>query len=101
MLDLLIGRTDLSPGETDYLEGLTRFVEDYDQSHPIFADESNDALSRLKSLMEISGTTALQLGQILKSRSAASMVLRGTRELSKTHIRKLAAHFKLNPGYFF
>ena len=32
--------------------------------------------------------------------SAATMVLKGQRELSKSHIRKLAAFFNVNPGLF-
>jgi hypothetical protein len=34
------------------------------------------------------------------SHSLGTRVLSGERELSKTHVRKLAEHFKLNPGYF-
>ena len=30
----------------------------------------------------------------------ASLIVHGKRELSKTHIRRLARHFKLDPGYF-
>jgi antitoxin component HigA of HigAB toxin-antitoxin module len=40
------------------------------------------------------------LGDVIGSRPAASMILKGERELSKSHIRRLAQHFKLDAGYF-
>ncbi len=40
------------------------------------------------------------LGKVLGNKTAASLVLSGKRELSKAHIRKLAARFKVDPGLF-
>ena len=91
----------LSAVERDYLDALTRFVEDFDDSHyPLDAD-ARSPLERLKALMETAGVTPAGLGDIIGSRPAASMVLGGRRELSKAQIRKLAEHFKLDAGYFF
>jgi antitoxin component HigA of HigAB toxin-antitoxin module len=51
--------------------------------------------------MASAGLSPAGLGDIIGSRPAASMFLSGTRkELSKTQIRRLAAHFKVNAGYF-
>ena len=102
ILDGLATRAEdeLTPGERDYLDALTRFVEDYDErNYPVTADRRTP-LARLKSLMETAGLTPAALGDILCSRPAASMVLGGKRELSKAQIRKLAAHFKMDAGYF-
>jgi antitoxin component HigA of HigAB toxin-antitoxin module len=36
----------------------------------------------------------------LGNRALASLILRGQRQLSKSHIRKLADHFKVSPALF-
>jgi antitoxin component HigA of HigAB toxin-antitoxin module len=52
--------------------------------------------------MDSAGMTPSQLGDVIGSRPAASMFLSGTRaELSKPQIRRLAAHFKMEVGFFF
>ena len=38
------------------------------------------------------------LGRLLGDRSLGHRILAGERELSKAHIRTLAAHFRLNPA---
>jgi antitoxin component HigA of HigAB toxin-antitoxin module len=42
--------------------------------------------------------TASDLGELLGNRSLGSKVLRGERELSKTHLRILAERFKVDAG---
>lgn len=102
MLDRLVVRDKLSNGERDYVEALTLFVEDYDNRHVPGGPEARTPRERVKSLMESAGLTPAKIGDIIGSRPAASMFLNGVRaELSKTHIRRLAQHFKLDPGYFF
>jgi antitoxin component HigA of HigAB toxin-antitoxin module len=44
--------------------------------------------------------TQAELGRLLENRSLASQILNGHRQLSKTHIRKLADHFKVSPAVF-
>lgn len=44
--------------------------------------------------------TASDLGNLLGSRSLGSKILRGERELSKTHLRMLAERFKVDAGLF-
>lgn len=46
------------------------------------------------------GTTQAELARLLGSRSAASMILKGMRSLSRRHIHVLAQQFKMDPGYF-
>ena len=102
ILDAMVTRdeNDLTPGERDYLDALTRFVEDYDQQHHLIGPDARTPLARLKSLMDSARITPAALGDIIGSRPAASMILGGQRELSKAQIRRLAAHFKLDAGYF-
>jgi antitoxin component HigA of HigAB toxin-antitoxin module len=78
-------------------------VEAYDdEHHPPPGLERRTPLQRVHWLMESAGVTPAQLGDVIGSRPAASMFLNGTREeLSKQQIRRLARHFKLDPGFFF
>jgi len=102
VLDRLVVRDKLSDGERDYMDALTLFVEDYDNKHYAPKPRGRTPRERVKSLMHTAGMTPAQLGDIIGSRPAASMFLNGDRdELSKAQIRKLAARFKLDPGYFF
>jgi antitoxin component HigA of HigAB toxin-antitoxin module len=50
--------------------------------------------------MEESGTTTADLGRLLGNSGLASQIMLGRRELSKSHIRTLSQHFKLDAGYF-
>ena len=59
-----------------------------------------DPLAMLKYLMAENGMRPADLGRVLGNRGLASLILHGRRRLSKTHIRKLAEHFKVSPGLF-
>jgi hypothetical protein len=52
----------------------------------------------LEFLMQESGMAQADLGRLLGNRALASLILRRHRQLSKTHIRKLASHFKVSPA---
>jgi HTH-type transcriptional regulator/antitoxin HigA len=101
-LDALAVRPEgsLQPGEQDYLDTLTMLVEAYDEEHHDLGGRQRDPLSTLKYLMEESGMTQADLGRLLGNRALASLILRGQRQLSKSHIRKLANHFKVSPVLF-
>lgn len=100
ILDELVLRDDLSKGESDYLDGLTTFVEAYDDKHlPVPANRPK-ALDMLRFLMEQNDMTPAELAKLLGSRSAASMILNGKRAMSKSHIRKLAARFRVDAVVF-
>jgi HTH-type transcriptional regulator / antitoxin HigA len=102
VLDTLAVRPEgsLGAGEQDYFDTLTMLVEAYDREH--YVDTGHrDALSMLKYLMEESGITQADLGRLLGNRALASLILNGHRRVSKSHIRKLADHFKVSPALFF
>jgi antitoxin component HigA of HigAB toxin-antitoxin module len=44
------------------------------------------------------GMTASDLGRLLGNRALGAAILSGRRSLSKAHIKKLAGHFKVEPG---
>jgi HTH-type transcriptional regulator/antitoxin HigA len=90
----------LERGEQDYFDTLTMVVEAYDQEHYRMVAEDCDPLTMLKHVMEESGMTQADLGRLLGNRALASLILNGHRQLSKTHIRKLAVHFKVSPALF-
>jgi antitoxin component HigA of HigAB toxin-antitoxin module len=55
----------------------------------------------LKHLMAERDMTGAGLSRILGgSRNLGAMILRGDRNLTVAHIRKLAAHFKVSPELF-
>jgi HTH-type transcriptional regulator/antitoxin HigA len=93
------GEKDLNGDELDYLDVLTDLIEAYDSAHYPQPDEGTP-LDRLKALMEESGTTTADLGRLLGNSGLASQIMLGRRELSKSHIRTLSQHFKLDAGYF-
>jgi len=96
------GRPDgrLSDGERDYLEALSYFIKEYDERVYPFQRQKSSPVEILRTLMDDHGMNIEEMGKVLGSRTAASLVLSGKRELSKSHIRKLAARFKLDPGLF-
>ena len=100
ILDRLIGRQDLSPGQRDYLAALIRFVKDYEQDQRMGEFEKLKPLELLKFLMEENDMTTTDLGLVLGSRGLASEVLNGKRGLSKMAIAKLSHRFSLPPGLF-
>jgi HTH-type transcriptional regulator / antitoxin HigA len=79
---------------------LTPLFPTYDQEHHDLDTQPRDPLSMLKYLMQESSMTQADLGRLLGNRALASLILNGRRQLSKSHIRKLANHFKLSPALF-
>jgi HTH-type transcriptional regulator/antitoxin HigA len=92
---------DLDEGETDYLDTLSLLIEAYDRDHFPMPVRKRSPVELLKFLMEQNQMSTTDLGKLLGSKGLASEILHGKRELSKTHIRKLAKRFGLDPGLFF
>jgi HTH-type transcriptional regulator/antitoxin HigA len=102
VLDSLAVRPEgsLGAGEQDYFDTLTLLVEAYDREHDDVSAEDRDPLSLLKYLMQESGMTQADLGRLLRNRALASLILNGHRQLSKSHIRTLAGHFRVSAALF-
>ena len=101
MLDRLALLDDkMDAGQSDYLETLELLIDAYDQQHAHIVPLGRSPLERLRYLINQNGLTSSALGDLLGSRPLASMILNGDRELSKTHIRKLAERFKVDAGFF-
>ena len=99
VLDVLAGH-DLNRDQADYLDALTTLVGAYEDEH-YRKDLSHIApLDVLRYLVEENRMTASDLGRLLGNRSLGSKLLRGKRELSKTHIAILSKRFKVSPALF-
>jgi HTH-type transcriptional regulator/antitoxin HigA len=104
LLKNLVGRADrhgLTTGERDYADALSQFVGAYETRRYPIPPALKTPLGRLKHLVEQSGMTTGELGELLGSgKGQASLVLNGKRELSKANIRVLADRFKVSPALF-
>jgi HTH-type transcriptional regulator/antitoxin HigA len=93
------GEEDLNLDELDYLDVLSDLIEAYDAQHyPALHDGT--PLERLQALLDETRLSTADLGRLLGNSGLASQILLGRRELSKTHIRLLSRHFKLDASYF-
>lgn len=98
MVDKLALLPRRTAAQQDYLEALTRFIEDYDEEHHPTPDLPPTEM--LRHLMEQHHMSVSALGRLLGDRSTASRVLKGERELSKAHIRILADYFGTSTDLF-
>ena len=99
MIDRMAG-FDLNADQEDYLEALATFVEAYEAERFPLDDGRITPLAALKMLLTEHHMTASDLGRLLGNRTLGAAILAGRRNLSKAHIKKLAAHFHLEPGLF-
>ena len=99
MMNALAVFPKLNAEQQDYFDVLTEFVDSYDQARPRNAPwPKATGLDVLKHLLAEHSLSAADLSRILgASRNLGSMILRGDRKLTISHVRKLAAHFKVNP----
>jgi HTH-type transcriptional regulator / antitoxin HigA len=93
------GEDDLNDDERDYLDVLTDLIEAYDNDRYPEAEDGTP-LNRLKALLDESSMNTADLGRLLGNSGLASQIMLGRRQLSKTHIRVLSRHFKLDADYF-
>lgn len=99
VMNFVMSRSRLTADERDYLQVLSKLVEDYEEErHPM---RSVSGLDMLRHLLEARG---IKQGQLAKkvgiAESTVSAILAGKRSLSLPHVRKLAAYFKVDPGVF-
>ncbi len=88
----------LSHGAQEYLDALTVLLEDYDRRQEPWRRISG--LELLQHLMQETGMKVADLGKIVGSAPLASLILSGRREISKDVMRRLGAHFHVDPGAF-
>lgn len=91
--------TRLSKEEKELVELLTLLIEDFEERH--YALPKAPPLEVLQFLMEQHNLRQADLLDVFKTRSIASEVMSGKRELTKEHIRLLSQRFHVSPEVFF
>lgn len=96
---LALWQDNFSPDQRDYFDLLCTLIEEYDAGQVNWPKvKGRDVLQHL---LDEHNLAAADLSRILGgSRNLGAMILRGDRNLTVAHIRKLAAHFKLGPEVF-
>jgi len=94
----LASRTSFTQEQADYLEVLTNNIKAYEDQH--FDRGKHTPLEILRFLVSENGMSGSDLGRILGHRTLGPKILKGERQLSKGHIKTLAAHFSVNPSLF-
>jgi antitoxin component HigA of HigAB toxin-antitoxin module len=86
--------------QEDYLETLSTLIEKYESE--LNDDETSDLspLEVLRYLMEGHDMSASDLGRLLGNRELGAAILRGDRQLSKTHIQLLSQRFAVSTDLF-
>ena len=97
VLDAMAG-FEMNADQEDYFEAVATFVEKYEARHHALGAKGLTPVELLRSLVDEHGMSESDLGRLLGDRSLGHRILTGERELSKAHIRTLAAHFSLNPA---
>jgi len=92
--------SSLDVGEAAYLDALTLFVEDFQNTHHLAGMGGMSAVEAVKYLMNEHAMTPADLGRVLGNRSLATQVLHGGRQLSKSNIIALARHFGVSTALF-
>jgi len=96
---MALWQEDFTPDQCDYFDLLCSLLEDYDREHVRWPGVS--VRVRLQHLLAESQMTAADLSRLLHgSRNLGAMILRGERNLTLAHVRKLAAHFRVSPELF-
>jgi HTH-type transcriptional regulator/antitoxin HigA len=89
---------NLTSGQSDYLEVLTKVISEYEEKHLEMSKRT--PLEILKFLVEENQMSGSDVGRVLGNRTLGPALLRGERSLSKSHIIKLADYFSVSPALF-
>jgi len=92
------GERALTAGQRDYLDALMILIEAYDLAQQPW--QKTSGLELLNHLIEQHNMSLSDLGKIVGSRPLASLILLGKRDISKEVMRRLGAHFKVDPAVF-
>jgi HTH-type transcriptional regulator/antitoxin HigA len=96
---MALWQDDFSRDQADYFDLLCTLIEEYDTENVKWPRVKG--VDVLKHLLDQHNLAAADLSRILGgSRNLGAMILRGDRNLTLAHVRKLAAHFKVSPELF-
>jgi HTH-type transcriptional regulator/antitoxin HigA len=94
------GEDNLTEAERDQLDIFSDLIELYEDLHHPMNLPKLPPMEFLKKLLELSSMNESDLGRLLGERSLGHKILKGERQLSKAHIRKLSDYFKVDAGAF-
>jgi len=98
--DALAGHK-LTTDQEDYFDLLCRLIEDYENEHTRLATPKVSGLDALRHLLEAHEMSAADLSRLLNAhRTLGAMILRGDRQLTLSHVRKLSEHFGVPADLF-
>ncbi len=98
-LEALHSRAQLTPEEEQLAELFALLIEDFEARH--YQLQAAEPVEIVRELMEANGLKQADLLDIFGTRSVASEVLSGKRDLSKAHIERLSRRFHVSPKVFF
>lgn len=87
-----------SAEESQLLRLIVRLIEDFEDRH--YQMNAATPLAILRDIMESRGVKQSQLWEAFGSKSTASQVLSGKREISRAHARALARFFNVSVELF-
>ncbi|MCX7015302.1 MAG: helix-turn-helix domain-containing protein [Candidatus Sumerlaeota bacterium] len=99
-MDKLVMIEHPTPAQAARRDIMFTLMEAYEAEHCPFDSSDVTPVEILRTLMEDRGMNASDLGRVLGNRSLGSLILNGRRELSKTHIKRLAEYFGVTPALF-
>lgn len=100
-IEQLTARGELrSTAETEYYRVLSVLAADYERRLGADRWPRLKPMEALRELMELKDVTQSQLAEALGDRAAASAILSGRRQVSKTQAKKLAELFAVDAGVF-
>jgi HTH-type transcriptional regulator/antitoxin HigA len=98
-LEKLTAKKSVTPAEKKLIALLSVLVEEYEAKHDPVPDAEPTAI--IRHLMEAHHLRQKDLLDVFGTESIVSEVLRGKRELTKQHIRRLSSKFHVSPSVFF
>jgi HTH-type transcriptional regulator / antitoxin HigA len=99
VLETLHDRGDLTHEEEEFSELLTLLIEDFERKH--YQLEAAQPIEILRELMESNNLKQADLVDVFGTPSIVSDVLKGKRDLAKSHIERLSRRFNVSPEVFF
>jgi len=92
---------ELTPDQEDYFDLLCRLIEDYESEHARQNCPKGGHLDALRHLLDEHQMSASDLARLLGvHRTLGAMILRGERQLTLGHVRKLAQRFGVSTDLF-
>jgi HTH-type transcriptional regulator/antitoxin HigA len=98
-LEALTSKKSLTRAEEKLVDLLAVLIEDFERKSDPVPDA--EPIEVLRHLMDANGLRQKDLVGIFGTESIVSEVLRGKRDFTKEHIKRLSARFGVSPAVFF